>query len=147
MSVRATAAVLVLVALLVLLPASVALAHGAEEEDLTAKQLVEQAIAVLQEQPGMSEMIDDKINDALTDDETDGVDLDLVDQAATAFNEGRTDETTMLLARSIGEDPERVLNAVAGGGLRAPDGAAGVALLVVALALIAAGVLVARTVR
>lgn len=133
-----------LVGLLVLVPAGAALAHEGEEEDLTAKDLVQQAIGILEEQPGMTGEVEDKISEALADDETEGVDLGIVEQAKQALEAGRVSETLDLLARSIGT---QVGQPTVGGGLEAPKGTAGPILIAAAAGLIVVGGIVARKVR
>jgi hypothetical protein len=135
------------VAVMVLTPARAALADGGEE-DFAARDLVEQAIGLLQGQPEMEDLIGDRIADALEDDEVEGVDLALVAEAQEAFEEGRASETIELLARSIGEEVGPALHQPeVGGGLTAPEGTAGPVLITVAAVLILSGALVAAKVR
>lgn len=135
------------VAVIVLAPVRAALADGGEE-DFTAADFVEQAIGLLQGQPEMEDPIEDRIMDALEDDEAEGVDLALVAQAGEAFERGRADETLELLARSIGEEVGPALHQPeVGGGLEAPEGTAGPVLIAVAAVLILTGTLVAAKVR
>lgn len=139
--VAASAAVLVLAA------AGAALADGGDE-DFTAKDFVEQAIGLLQGQPDMVDLIEDRIGDALGDDEVEGVDLALVAQAKEAFVQGRSGETLELLARSIGEEIGPALHQPeVGGGLEGPRGTGGPVLIVTAALLILFGALVAAKVR
>ena len=133
--------------LIVLAPASAALADGGEE-DFTARDFVEQAIGLLQGQPDLDELIEDRIADALEDDEVEGVDLALVEQAGEAFEAGDASSTIELLAESIGEEVGPALHQPeVGGGVEAPEGTAGPILLVLAAALIVAGGLVVAKVR
>jgi hypothetical protein len=135
------------VAVMVLAPARAALADGGEE-DFTAKDFVEQAIGLLQGQPEMVDLIEDRIGDALEDDEVEGVDLALVAEAQDAFEQDRASETLELLARSIGEEVGPALHQPeAGGGLEAPEGVAGPVLIAVAAVLILSGALVAAKER
>jgi hypothetical protein len=135
------------VAVLVLGPASAALADGGGE-DFTATQFVEQAIGLLRGQPDMMDLIEDRITDALEDDEPEGVDLELVEQARQAFEAGDLDETRELLARSIGEEDSPILHEPeVGGGLQAPEGTAGPVLIGLALLLVGTGAVIARRVR
>ena len=135
------------VAVIVLAPARAALADGGEE-DFTATDFVEQAIGLLQGQPDMVDLIEDRLRDALEDDEVEGVDLALVAQAQEAFAEGNGGETLELLARSIGEEVGPPLHQPeVGGGIEAPEGTAGPVLIAVAAVLIASGALVATKVR
>jgi hypothetical protein len=137
----------VFVALIVLAPARAALADGGEE-DFTAVDFVEQAIGLLQGQPEMDDLIEDRIADALEDDEVEGVDLALVAEAQEAFERGSASETLELLARSIGEEIGPALHqAEVGGGLEAPEGTAGPILIAVAAVLILSGAFVAAKVR
>lgn len=130
-----------------LVPARTAFADGGEE-DFTAADFVEQAIGLLQGQPEQNELIEDRIGDALEDDEVEGVDLVLVAQAREVFEEGRVSETLELLARSIGEEVGPALHQPeVGGGIETPTGAAGPALLALAAVLIAAGAFVTAKVR
>jgi len=143
---KATFATAFLVVIL-LAPARAALADGGEE-DFTAADFVEQAIGLLQGQPDMEDLIEDRIGDALEDDEVEGVDLALVAQAQEAFAQGRVGETTELLGRSIGEEVGPALHQPeVGGGLEAPEGTAGPVLIALAAMLILAGALVAARVR
>jgi hypothetical protein len=88
-----------------LLAAPAANAHGAEEEHAPAKELVQQAIALIVNSPDDQMAIEDKINDALESDETDGVDLGAVREAKTAFTAGDLRRTQSLLETSIGARP------------------------------------------
>ncbi len=115
--------VLVVTGLAVLLPSSAAVAHEGEEE-LPAKTLVEQAIALLRGQPEQADAIEDKIHDALEAEDSEGVDLELVERADEAFEAGRLHEAQDLLEESIGAAPHRVVATPnAGPGLPAPTGA------------------------
>ena len=135
------------VALVVLAPAGAALADGGEE-DFTAVDFVEQAIGLLQGQPEMEDLIEDRIADALEDDEVEGVDLALVAEAQEAFEGGNASETLELLARSIDEEIGPALHQPeVGGGLKAPAGTAGPILIAVAAVLILSGAFVAAKVR
>lgn len=155
---------------LILLPLESALAHEGEEE-VPAKTLVEQAIALLRRQPDQVEAIRDKILDALGAEDTAGVDLSLVREASKAFESGRIHEAWDLLEEAIGAAPHRVVatpNPEPGipappapspepssvlheraleGGVRGPEGLAGPVLLGLAVALGALGVVVVRRVR
>ena len=136
-----------LVTVMLLATARAALADGGEE-DFTATDLVEQAIGLLQGQPDMVDLIEDRIVDAQEDDEAGGVDLALVAEAQDAFEEGRTSETLELLARSIGEEVGPALHQPeVGGGLEAPEGVAGPVLIAVAALLVLSGALVAAKER
>ncbi len=138
------------VLLLVLVPAGAAMAHEGEEGDVTAKELVSQAIAILQSQPDEMGSIDDRLADALTDDEVEGVDLDHVRQAQASFDAGEVAKTLDLLARAIGVSPQSVLPSAhdrsLGGGLLAPKGVAGPVLVALAAVLTGLGFVVVRRV-
>jgi hypothetical protein len=132
---------------LVLAPAPAALADGGGE-DFTAKQFIEQAIGLLRGQPDMMDLIEDRITDALEDDEPEGVDLALVEQARQAFDVGDLDETRELLERSIGEQDSPILHEPeVGGGVKAPEGTAGPVLIGLALVLMGTGTVVVRRMR
>ncbi len=134
-------------AVLVLFPTSAARADGGEE-DFTARDFVEQAIGLLRGQPDMTDLIEDRITDALEDDETEGVDLELVEQARQAFDAGDLDATRELLERSIGEEDSPILHEPeVGGGWQAPDGTAGPVLIGVAVLLAGAGAMIVRRMR
>lgn len=141
----------VVIGLLVVIPAGPAMAHGDEEGDVTAKELVEQAIAILQSQPDEMGPIDERLAGALEDDEVEGVDLDLVRQAQASFDAGDVAKTLGLLARAIGVPPESVVppahDRQVGGGFQAPKGTAGPALIGIAAALALIGGIVVRKVH
>lgn len=139
--------VAVVAAAVVLAPAGAALADGGEE-DFTAKDFVEQAIGLLQGQPDMRDLTLERIGDALEDDEVEGVDLALVEQAQSALEASEASEALELLARSIGEEVGPALHKPeVGGGLKAPDGAAGLVLITVSALLILLGVPIVARVR
>ncbi len=153
-----------------LLPSAAALAHEGEEE-VPARTLVQQAIALLRGQPEQVDAIADKIHDALEAKDAEGVDLALVEQADTAFEDGDLHEAWDLLEESIGLAPHQVVASPnAGprsaptpeppaepspvlheraieGGLQGPKGVAGPVLLGLAAALGALGLVIARRVR
>lgn len=132
----------------VLLVPPAALADGGEGEDFTARDFVEQAIGLLQGQPDMDELIEDRIADALEDDEVEGVDLALVAEAQEAFDDGAASQALELLAGSIGEEVGPALHQPeVGGGLEAPEGTAGPVLMGLAVVLVVAGAFVAMKVR
>lgn len=132
----------------VLLVPPAALADGGEGEDFTARDFVEQAIGLLQGQPDMDELIEDRIADALEDDEVEGVDLALVAEAQEAFDDGAASQALELLAGSIGEEVGPALHQPeVGGGLEAPEGTAGPVLMGLAVVLVVAGAIVAMKVR
>lgn len=134
-------------AVLVLVPTSLAMADGGEE-DFTARDFIEQAIGLLRGQPDMTDLIEDRITDALEDDELEGVDLELVEQSQQAFDAGDLDATRELLERSIGEEDSPILHEPeVGGGLQAPEGTAGPVLIGFAVVLVGAGAVVVRRMR
>lgn len=165
---RARATVLLLTASTALFGlAGTAFAHEGEE-DLSARTFVQQAIAIMRGQPEQVDAIEDKIADALEAEDSEGVGLDLVRQAQTAFEDGRMHEALDLLELSVGAAPHRVVaspNAgirspapltspppvapilherAAGGGYGAPEGLAGPLLLAAAGLLILLGTVVVR---
>lgn len=134
-------------AVLVLVPTSLAMADGGEE-DFTARDFIEQAIGLLRGQPDMTDLIEDRITDALEDDEVEGVDLELVERSQQAFDAGDLDATRELLERSIGEEDSPILHEPeVGGGLQAPEGTAGPVLIGFAVVLVGAGAVVVRRMR
>lgn len=134
-------------AVLVLVPTSLAMADGGEE-DFTARDFIEQAIGLLRGQPDMTDLIEDRITDALEDDEPEGVDLELVERSQQAFDAGDLDATRELLERSIGEEDSPILHEPeVGGGLQAPEGTAGPVLIGFAVVLVGAGAVVVRRMR
>lgn len=70
-------------------------------------QLVREAIALIVNTPDDMEGIEDKIVDAQEAPHQEGVDLDLVVQAAAAFERGDMHEVRLLLERSIGAQPHQ----------------------------------------
>ena len=159
----------IVLAALLLAPA-VAVGDGGNE-DLSAKTLVEQAIGLLRSQPDRLELIEDKIADALEDDETEGVDLALVRQALEEFEAGRLHEAQDLLESSIGAAPHRVVTSPnpepgqpappeptpspepvlhereLAGGVQSPEGIGGILVLAIAGASLLLGLVVVRKVR
>ncbi len=99
-----TASLALITGLLALGPAAVAFAHGAEK-NVPAKTLVEEAIAIIRTQPDQMDAIADKIKDALDSNDAEGVNLDLVSQAQTAFQGGDLGRTELLLEQAIGSTP------------------------------------------
>lgn len=133
-------------------------AHEGEEGDLTAETLVRQAIAILRGQPDQLMVVEDKIEDAIVDDEVEGVDLDLLRSAQVELESGRIHEALDLLERSVGATPHRlpgtqdgVVDPIlhersTGGGFAAPS-IGGVILLVGAAVLALLGGLIVRRVH
>ena len=113
---RLTMAVSVIVPVLVW--STPALGHEGEE-DIPAKTLVEKAIAIIATQPEQMDAIEDKIADAIEAEDVDGVDVDLLEQAEAAFEDGDMDATLLLLERSVGAHPGAVV-IDPNGGVRTP---------------------------
>lgn len=101
-SARVAIVVLAAIAAWMILPSSPALADGGEEEDLTAATLVERAIEIIRAQPELTAEAGHMISDALADDETEGVDLDVVRQAQAALEAGDLSKTELLLEQAVG---------------------------------------------
>jgi len=85
-------------------PAGVAFADEPGESD-EAKVLVLQAIALVVNTPDEDMAIDERIHDALEAPKQEGVDLDLLEQAASALDEGELGEVRDLLQTAIGAGP------------------------------------------
>ncbi|HEX9410693.1 MAG TPA: hypothetical protein VF986_03235 [Actinomycetota bacterium] len=154
------------VLLVLLVQSTGALAHEGEQE-VPAKTLVQEAIAIIEGQPDRTDAINDKIGDALEAKDTEGVDLDLVQQAQAAFEAGDMQKTLLLLEQSVGARPgEPVVSPNAGprtpppptspapppAHLRALDrsrvgGIQGTLLLAAAVVLVLAGGAIARRLR
>ncbi len=81
----------------------------AGEANVPAKESLATAMSLLQVQPGMTEMIADKINDGLDSSDTSGVDLVLVAQAQKSFQAGRSADTLALLEQATGLTPAEAL--------------------------------------
>lgn len=100
-----TVATIVAALLLVLVGSgSPAGAHGGDES-VEASALVQQAIALLVDSPDDAAPAAEKVKDALATSDQEGVDVDLLDQAATALASGDTHGARSLLERSIGAKP------------------------------------------
>lgn len=76
------------------------------ESDESA-QLVREAIALIVNTPGDMEAVEEKVVDALEAPKQEGVDLDLVEEAAALFPTEDMHEVRALLERSIGAQPHR----------------------------------------
>ncbi len=115
-----------LAGLLLLLLAPAAHAHEAEEE-VPARALVRQAIALIRTQPEQVEAILDKMADALQAEDTEGVDLALVERAQAAFRAGDLHRAQDLLEEAIGARPHGSVGATGEEAGEAPGetGAAG----------------------
>lgn len=69
------------------------------------------AMALLQVQPDMTEMIEDKMTDGLESDDVAGIDLDLAGQAKESFEAGNDAQALDLLAQATGMTPAQALAA------------------------------------
>lgn len=87
----------------------------AGEEGVPAMTSVEEAIAIIATQPEQMDAIGDKIGDAQESDDTDGVDVALVEQAGAAFESEDLDTTLLLLEQSIGVQPGEMMTDVTSG--------------------------------
>jgi hypothetical protein len=87
---------------------SPAWAHG-DEVSVPAGESFATAMALLQVQPDMTDMIGDKIGDGLESDDTEGVDLSLARQAQKAYDAGNNAEALDLLAQATGLTPGEAL--------------------------------------
>ena len=83
-------------------------AHGGEEERSAMDNLAI-AMSLLQVQPDMTDMIEDKLNDGLAAADTTGVDLDLAAQAKAAFDSGDSQQALDLLVQATGMTPAEAL--------------------------------------
>jgi hypothetical protein len=92
------------VAVLAIANAPPAAANGDADTD-EAKVLVQQAIALIVNDPHDTHAIEDRIEHAREAPHHEGVDLDLVDEAAAAFHDGDHDGARELLQASIGAGP------------------------------------------
>lgn len=81
-----------------------ALAHEGEEE-VPARDLTQQAVAIIRSQPDLMDEIDDKIADAIESEDAEGVDIAKVEQAQEAFEEGDMAQTELLLEQALGACP------------------------------------------
>ena len=79
------------------------------EEGVPAKTTVVEAIAIIATQPEQMDAIEDKIVDAQESEDTDGVDIGLVEEAGAAFENGDLDTTLLLLEQSIGVGPGEMM--------------------------------------
>ena len=80
-------------------------AHEDDNENTSAADLVRQAIALIVNAPDGTDAIADKIADAREAENTEGVDLALVERAGTAFADGDLHAARSLLERAIGAQP------------------------------------------
>ena len=84
--------------------ATAVLAHEGEKV-ASAKTKVEQAIALIREEPDQMNAIMDHVKDSLEAEDTSGVNLDLVKQASTALDANDMDRAEVLLEESVGACP------------------------------------------
>ena len=103
MSTRAAIAFAVSAFATVLLSTAV-LAHE-DEKVASAKTKVEQAIALIREEPDEMNAIMDYVKDSLEAEDTSGVNLDLVKQAGAALDANDMDRAEVLLEESVGACP------------------------------------------
>jgi hypothetical protein len=138
-------------------------AHGGEEE-LPAMDNFAIAMSLLQVQPDMTDMIEDKLTDGLAAADVEGVDLGLARQAKEAFDAGNDAQALDLLVQATGMTPAEALAAQTDEGIRPsevpladqlgspgsvgrPNAAATTALALGAFILIGLGMLLARRTR
>src|SRR5438093_13740756 len=103
MSTRAAIAFAVSAFATVLLSTAV-LAHE-DEKVASAKTKVEQAIALIREEPDEMNAIMDYVKDSLEAEDTSGVNLDLVKQAGAALDANEMDRAEVLLEEAVGAWP------------------------------------------
>jgi len=150
---RLAVVVLAAIAAWMILPSSPALADGGEEEDLTASMLVERAIEIIRAQPELTAEAGHMISDAIADDETEGVDMDLVRQAQAALEAGDLSKTELLLEQAVGTgatpltSPPPIPAHIREIGSSPVGGAQAVVLLAAALVVAVAGATVVRRFR
>jgi len=89
---------------LALAPTSAAIAHEGEEE-VPALELTQQAIAIIRSQPELMDQIEDRIADAIESEDAEGVDIEQVEAAQEAFDDGDMVQTELLLEQAIGACP------------------------------------------
>ncbi len=80
-----------------------------DEEEIPAMDLLASAMALLQVQPEMRDLIEDKIADGLESEDTEGVDLQAAGKAQEAFEAGDGAEALELLAQATGLTPAEAL--------------------------------------
>ena len=134
------------------------------EEAVPAIDSFTTAMALLQVQPDMTEMIEDQIADGLESDDVEGVDLDAARLAQEAFEAGNEAQALDLLAQATGMTPAEALAAQVGdvtrlrevtladqlgspGSVGRPSSAATAALAIGAILAIALGTLLTRRTR
>lgn len=76
------------------------------------------AMSLLQVQPDMTDMIEDKLTDGLEADDVEGVDLDLAAQAKEAFEAGNDAQALDLLVQATGMTPAEALALQSDEGIR-----------------------------
>jgi len=84
--------------------ATTVFAHEGEKVG-SAKTKVEQAIALIREQPDKMDAIMDHVKDSLEAEDKSGVNLDLVKQARDALDANDMDRALVLLEESVGACP------------------------------------------
>ncbi len=99
--------------------ATPALAHEGDES-VESSELVLQAIGLLVNRPGDAAAAEERINDALEAEDTEGVDLGDVRDAKAAVVSGDNRRARMLLARAIGAKPNVIRDPLAGRGALEP---------------------------
>ena len=85
--------------------AAPAFAHGGEA-DLTASELLLEAMAILEVHPAPSVAVEDKINDALDAKDQKAVRMELLRPALTALGRGEIAATRRLLEQAVGACPD-----------------------------------------
>lgn len=108
MRVKRPAIVSLAAAVCALMLAGPAWAHGGEE-GVPAEESFATAMALLQVQPGMVDLIADKIADGLGSEDAEGIDLDLARGAQEAFEAGSGAEALNLLSQATGLTPADAL--------------------------------------
>lgn len=125
-----------------------AMAHGDEDGEANSRELVEQAMGILVSLPEASNEALERIEDVLVskaEGPTGDVDLDALEEAATALERGDVEEAENLLGTALGDDPAlpRTEQTVKGG-LRSPSDGDSTALAVAGLLGVAGIALVWR---
>ncbi len=108
MKAKGSVVLLLAATLWVLIWAGPAWAHGGEEE-IPAMENLAIAMSLLQVQPDMTDMIEDKLTDGLESEDVAGVDLDLASKAKEAFEAGNDAQALDLLVQATGMTPAEAL--------------------------------------
>lgn len=139
-------------------PASPAFAHGGEA-DLSASELLLEAMAILEVHPAPSAAVEDKINDAMNAKDQKEVRVALLRPALTALGRGDVAVTKRLLEQAVGACPDADILYITDQRARPPcvapahavtiarrsvGGTSEVVILVVAAVLLLAGVAIIR---